>query len=880
MHIYKPDDTMLMLGYASLAGKPMLTVTVGFACESDHARLKEQDAWKWLAPQFLDEPFDLGEKKVRGGFGVAGSACAPECQTVTGLTVRASVDKLESHLLVQGDRYWIRGLVGWSTSEPEPFERMPIGLGHAYGGPEWPYNPHGRGYFPDPDAGENQFLPNIEWPASPVLKPGDQPRTAALGAHPMASEHRLQWLGTLDDVWMEKRLPWLPDDTNARWFDRFDAAQCQDGYWRGDEAWRVENMHPQGEVRGKLPGLRPRLLMRTVADPGRYVELGMDLDTVWLFPNDERTVVLYRAQVEVSREDAKDIQGLAVFVETLSDEPRPLEYWSKQWQEYVDQEQLVPSVVPVMEPAQLDEVQALRKQYEVDAQALSDSIRQEIDKVEKEGEQEAGKALSALGLDLEKLKREAPAVPDEPGLPFNPPQDAAGFAAALRLHIDQTFSMAEEQARKEIKEKFGMSLDDLMAKARTQAEPDAETQILQLLSYLPEGHPDKQPAIDAFLAFNKEMEAMPDSLQAKFDQAKAESYAQAAAVPGMYGSPQGDLGEPPAGPRERLTREQVCMRLSGKESLGWTELDGLDLSGLDFSGADMTRAVLRECTFRNAVLSGARLFEAQIEKCDLDEAILVEAVCESSQIKACTFRHAHMERIDFNRVRMTECTLDYANLEASNWADAQVNECDFPGAVLKQARGKRCQFNNCRMMGMDASAANLESAVFHQCAMEGALFSKADMTGTTLQACQASRAQFDGANMPGLRTLLDTQLSDANMQGANLEDASLQDSCLLRANLREACLDRAFIKACDLTGTDAWRMQARAADFTDSRIVQASWRGANLMHASARQATLLDTDLTGSNLHAFQTRTATVQGLKLEQSLMTRCRLLQEYDHG
>src|SRR3546814_3249382 len=66
----------------------------------------------------------------------------------------------------------------------------------------------------------------------------------------------------------------------------------------------------------------------------------------------------------------------------------------------------------------------------------------------------------------------------------------------------------------------------------------------------------------------------------------------------------------------------------------------------------------------------------------------------------------------------------------------------------------------------------------------------------------------------------------ANMQGANLEDASLQDSCLLRANLREACLDRAFIKACDLTGTDALLMQARAADFTDSRIVQASWRGA------------------------------------------------------
>lgn len=877
MEIHKPEDVMLMLGYASLAGKPMLTVTVGFACDSDHTRLKEQDAWKWLAPQFPDEPFDLGEKKVRGGFGVAGSARAPAGQAVTGLTVRAGVGKLESHLLVQGDRYWIRGLAGWSASEPESFEHMPIGLARAYGGADWPYNPYGRGYCPDPDASEHQLLPNIEWSATPVLKPSDQPRTATLGPHPIASEHRLQWLGTLDDKWKEKRLPWLPDDTNLRWFDRFDAAQCQDSYWRGDEAWHVENMHPQGAVRGKLPGLRPRLLMRTIADPDRHVELGLDLDTVWLFPNDERSVVLYRAQVEVSREDAKDIRGLAVFVETLSDKLRPLEYWSQQWRHALEQATVIASAVPAADPELLDQVQAVHKQYGDEAQTLSYTIRQEIDHAMQEGKEDTANSLRGIGLDMEKMKRDAPPVPEESDVPFNPPKDAAGFAAALRSRIDEEFAEGEAQARKSLKS-IGLDLDAM--KAQAQSLPDAEMDFMTIMNFLPDGHPDKQPAIDAFLAFNEEMEAMPASLQEKFDQAKADSDAQAAAVSGIYGSPQGDLGEPSTGPRERLTREQVCARLAGKESLDWTELDGLDLSGLDFAGADMRRAVLRECSLRNAVLSGAKLFEVQIENCDLDEAVLVDANCESSQIKACTFRNARMERIDFNHVRMTACILDYANLEASNWSDAQVNECDFPGAILKQTRGKRCQFNNCRMTGMDASAANLESAVFHQCAMEGSLFSKADMSGASLQACQASRAQFDSANMPGLRTLLDTQLSDANMQGANLEDASLQDSSLLRANLREVCLDRAFIKACDLTGTDAWRMRARSADFTDSCIVQASWRGVNLMHASARQATLLDTDLTGSNLHAFQTRTATVQGLKLEQSLMTRCRLLQEYDNG
>lgn len=865
---------MLMLGYASLAGKPMLTITVGFACDSQHERLKEQDAWKWLVSQFPDELFDLGEKKNRGGFGVAGSACAPAGKAVTGLTVRAGVGKQKSHLLVQGERYWIKGVTGWSTSAPKPFERMPIGLARAYGGPDWPYNPYGRGYFPDPNAGENQPLPNIEWPAAPVLTPSDQPRTATLGAHPVASEHRLQWLGTLDNRWMEERLPWLPDDTDVRWFDRFDAAQCQDGYWRGDESWHVENMHPQGVVRGKLPGLRPRLLMRTAGNPDRHMELGMDLDTVWLFPNDERIVVLYRAQVEVSREDAKDVLGLAVFIENLSSNPLSFEHWSQKWRHELEQAAVVPSVVPAADPESLELVQGMRKQYEEKAQALSDAIDNKYDQAMQEGEEEAASALRDIGLDLEEMKSKYSNVPDEGDLPFKPPDNAAGFAAALEAYIDEAFATGESEARKHL-EDIGLDLDDMKLKAQNM--PDDGMDMMKVMSFLPDSHPGKQAAIDDYLAFEKEMDALPDEIKASHEQAKAESDAQLRETLAlMYG----DMADAPEGPRERLTREQVCARLAGKESLGWTELEGLDLNGLDFSGADMTRAVLRTCSLKNAVLSGARLFEAQMEKCDLDEAVLAGANCESAQIKACTFRNARMEHMDLKHARIAECTLDYANLEASNWSDAQADECDFPGVILKKASGKRCQFRNCRMVGMDASAVSLESAVFLQCAMEGTLFSTADMTGTTLQACQASRVQFDGANMPGLRTLLDTQLSDANMQGANLADASLQDSSLLRANLREACLDRAFIKACDLTGTDAWRMKARSADFTDSRVAQASWRGVNLMHASARKATLVDTDLTGSNLHAFQTRTAMVQGLKLEQSLMTRCRLLQEYDRG
>src|SRR3546814_19882602 len=110
---------------------PALTVTVGYVCSLDGARMSEQKAWKWLMPLFPDEPFDLGEKKAGGGFGVAGDACAPAGASVDGLAVRAGVGDLKRHVLVQADRTWTRASTGWRATSGRPFERMPIGLARA-----------------------------------------------------------------------------------------------------------------------------------------------------------------------------------------------------------------------------------------------------------------------------------------------------------------------------------------------------------------------------------------------------------------------------------------------------------------------------------------------------------------------------------------------------------------------------------------------------------------------------------------------------------------------------------------------------------------------------------------------------------------------------
>ncbi|MDN5842472.1 MAG: DUF2169 domain-containing protein [Alcaligenaceae bacterium] len=885
MHIHKSDDTLLLLGYSSRAGRPALTVTVAYVCGADGARITEQDAWSWLMPLFPDEAFDLSEKKTRGGFGVAGEACAPAGGTVEGLTVRAGVGDLERKLLAQGDRVWTRNPTGWRATPCQPFQRMPIGLARAYGGAEWRDNPYGRGHCANTDEFEGVPLPNIELPDQPMLKPGDTPATATLGPHSIGSTLRTQWLGAVDEAWQRNRLPWLPDDTDPRWFDRFDPQQCQAAYWRGDEPWFAENMHPQHSMlRGRLPGLRPRLLMRTVAQPDRHLELELDLDTVWLMPNDQRTIVMYRSQFGVKREDAEDILGLAAFTESQTEPPHSLEHWSQIWREAVDQDAIPMPAVPVpVDPEALARIQAAQDSAEQEAKEFEASLTKEVTQELQDAEAEASDHLRSVGFDVGALRERAA---KETPFDFDPPADLIlpdqpdAYAAALKSHIEGEIKLAEAKVRTEL-EKQGFDVDALQAhaQAHSSTEPDVVAMVAASAGLLPMPESERQAHIQAFTDFQKEMDGLEGKLEAQFEQARKEAVASAPSGD-TYGGRQSGMGDLPDGPREPLSREALLERMQSGESTAWIQLEDLDLSGLDLHAADLRGSILRRCDLRGAILSNADLTEALLVDCNLSQAKLEQAHLTQAQIEGCTLHDAHMAATNFSGARIATCAFSRSQLDTSIWDDAQVTESGFDTATLKGASGERATFTNCPMTSIDASGSQFKQTSFEQCALDGAIFNNAQLTGSTLLACQASRAQFDAAGMPGLRTLMDTRMDGANLRGADLQDASLQHTSFTQANLREARLDRALLKACDLSGTDAWRMVAHDADFTDSRISGANWRGANLMNAIFREAQLLDTDLSGANLHAAQTRTATTQGLKLDQALLTRCRLLQEYDHG
>jgi uncharacterized protein YjbI with pentapeptide repeats len=873
MRIHKPADAMLLLGRQSRGGQPSLTVTVAYCCNADGTRVSEQDAWAWLAAQFADDPFDLAQKKSRGGYGVAGDACAPAGRQVTGLTVRAGVGTLQKSVLVLGDRYWTRGLTGWQASAPQPFTRMPIGPARAYGGKGYARNPLGKGYCADPERADGVALPNVERPEAPVLRPSDTPAPALLGPLPQGSPDQARWLGTLDKRWQRARLPWLPDDTDPRWFDRFEQDQCREGYWRGDEDWFAENMHPQHPVlRGTLPGLRPRALVRGEAAPERRSELPLDLDTVWLFPNEGRVLVMYRGEAAVRREDAEDIIGVAVFTETMAEPAQSTEHWADVWRQSDEareqQAQPAQAAAPVPDAAaQSAKVQEAMAAAAQAGAAHKAAVMKTIADTRAAAIAEADQAMQAYGFKPLSARLAQAGVPSAPSPVW--PTDPIAFKAAVHQHVADALAAAQAEVRAEWK-KYGSDFDAALARAK--AQPPMSQDPADLIANLKLPADKKADLMKRYQAFQAKM----DGVQAKAAEIsrQAEQLRAQGQEPAPRPLPDGSL---PPGPRTPLDRDALLARHAAGKPAQWCELQGLDLSGADLSGLDLSRSVLRACVLRGANLEGVNFTECQVEDCDFGEARLGKARFIRARLTGCQAARAALPSADFSEARVEKTVFADADLTGSRWTLAQLKACDFERAVLRQAQAAEARLKDCRLTGVDAAQATFDRAMLDKCALQGASLDGASMQGATLMSCQAAGARFEGARMTRLRTLKGTDLRQASLNRADMDKAVLQDTDLSRAKLRETHMDRGFIKNCDLSGTDAWHLVARDCQFSGGRIEQASWRGANLMKARLNEVVLHDVDLTGANLHAADTRTATVQGLQLEQALLTRCRLLEDY---
>nr|WP_187364429.1 DUF2169 domain-containing protein [Massilia genomosp. 1] len=173
---------------------------------------------------------DMARFKPRCDVLFNASAHAPNGLPVEELVVAWQVASLRKGLRVHGERRWNKRLGFTSLSAAQPFVKIPLHFGMAFGGTRsykkgWgnsaqvlseclPANPSGIGWFgaraEDEIGGEP--APCLEAMDDPVRKPNGKQVPVGFSAIARHWYPRPQFGGSYDERWQKEVFPFLPDD--------------------------------------------------------------------------------------------------------------------------------------------------------------------------------------------------------------------------------------------------------------------------------------------------------------------------------------------------------------------------------------------------------------------------------------------------------------------------------------------------------------------------------------------------------------------------------------------------------------------------------------------------------------------------------------------
>jgi uncharacterized protein YjbI with pentapeptide repeats len=297
----------------------------------------EQELWQELTPLLGQHCLDQGWPKPRGEVICLGACCAPRGKTVPAAQVRIKVGPVDKLLHVFGDRYWLEGPEGLPRmTQAKPFARIPLDWEYAFGGPEFKDNPLGKGIAPIRLADNDTAvpLPNIEGEAL-IGAPTDRPMPAGVLPLDVMWPERAKKNGTYDETWLKQRWPALPDDMNMEFFCIAPGDQFLPGHFTGAEDILITGMHPDmPQIHSRLPKRRLRVFVTRRdkndlenLDKATFEEVGLKPETLWLFPDVLRGVLLFRGLVSCSDDEYSDLARLFTADENPTEAPKPIEHY-------------------------------------------------------------------------------------------------------------------------------------------------------------------------------------------------------------------------------------------------------------------------------------------------------------------------------------------------------------------------------------------------------------------------------------------------------------------------------------------------------------------------------------------------------------------------
>lgn len=238
---------------------------------------------------------------------VIGTAQAPEAKPAPSWLAGIRVGDCEKLVKFWGPRRFRMRLLGWSLSEPEPIDALPLSYRLSFGGHfastsdptvclSKQDNPAGCGWLPRaerlralPRVAREELqarvlqiselaAPQIEDPNLPVRSPEHEQPTVGLGPIARHWSPRIDYLGTRDAAWRATEFPAYPDDFSPEFFQSAAPGLTTQSYLRGGEPIVLAGLFPEGRLQLSVPHEQPIAVV--VRNDARQQVAPLVLDTV------------------------------------------------------------------------------------------------------------------------------------------------------------------------------------------------------------------------------------------------------------------------------------------------------------------------------------------------------------------------------------------------------------------------------------------------------------------------------------------------------------------------------------------------------------------------------------------------------------------------
>ncbi|MGH7297244.1 MAG: DUF2169 domain-containing protein [Polyangiaceae bacterium] len=793
MKIVKPMVVSFTFRPLLMLGEQRLCVTgmVGFSLAEGSRRLIA-DTKLWAAiGETIDGIIDEGLPKPCGEVLVHGRCHTPGGRKFPVSSARLRVAPLEpddrrtvdKKLAVFGDRFWRKGTFGSTMTEPAPFSEMPLGWARAFGGEAYPKNPYGRGI--DPGEGTEEIpLPNVEAMSALISSPSERPEPAGFGPLEMGWPHRQSKAGTYDARWLEEDFPGYARDTDPVFFCTAPPDQRIAGFFRGDEEYVLENMHPsRPRIQGCLPGVAARILLRRKGR--RDVEdVSLKVDTLVFLPGKEIGIVVFRGTTIVLDDEAADIDHALAACEEPG-EPRSVEHYARALDRRLDKDQspklalyeddLVPPFAVGVNLVAIDAPEDVLGSTTADRERVLEEARQEVAK--------AGPELAA------------PETEPEP----EPPKFGRGPPVLKAAQLVETLRIASIESDPDIEKR----MEDLR-----QEDSDALGSYRESVHFLRPRRPLDDAESARARATVTEMRAAGASFASidctRYDLSGldlsgrdfGEGLLEAANLTdaNFAGA---NLSSAVLAHATLKSTHFDSATLAGA-NLGATVMEGASFAGANLRNAIFVRAKLLSVCFRDADLSGTEWLQAELGAVDFEGAVAgALTFLPGHDLSRCRFARAKIDKSVFLETKLDGVAFGQASLDSATLMTASARGADFRQASMKKLTAvEGCSFEGASFEGADLTGAvirgaNLRGANFEGACLEGANLGECDLTGAKLSGVQAKELNMARSN-----------LTDATLRGANLMEAMLQKTTLLGADLSKTNLFLANLSLARLgTGT-------------------------------------------------------------------------------